>query len=111
MVDIYRTGTEYVANEVTMLRGVVGDITSTGVYLSLDPNTVPTVAEFTAVPLVLPTDPLGEAGKNDVLTLVGPRDGDVGSPDGLPPGDYQQFILVTTAAEDIIRKTGVVTIL
>lgn len=42
-----------------------------------------------------------------MLSLVGPRDGDV----VLTPGDYQRFVLVQTATEDIIRKTDTVTIL
>lgn len=110
-VELYSTATEYVATEVTDLRGTSDDIVTVGVYHSVDPNAVPDIEDFTAVTLVDgtddPPDPLSEAGKIDVLALVGPRDGDV----TLAGGDYQQFVLLVTATEDIIRKTGVVTVL
>lgn len=110
-VEIFSTSTEYIANEITISRGTVADITAVGVYHSEDPNSRPDVTDFTTVQLVDGTVPdplpLADAGKIDVLSLVGPRDGDV----VLTPGDYQRFVLVQTATEDIIRKTDTVTIL
>lgn len=100
--SLYSTATEYVANAITMHRGSVADITSVGVYFSLDPITVPTVANFTTVQLVQPGDPLAQGTSTDVLTLVGPR-GDV----TLAPGDYQVWVLITTLTEDIIRRVDV----
>jgi len=111
MAELYRTATEYVANEITLLRGSAADIVEVGVYHDEDPNNVPAVEDFTPVALVdgtaSPPDPLAENGRIDVLSLVGPRDGDV----ELQPGDYQRWILIKTATEDIIRKVDVLTIL
>lgn len=112
-VELYSTGTEYVAVAVTELRGNVDDIVSVGVYHDVDPNVVPAVEDFTTVALVdgtaEPPDPLSQAGMVDILPLIGPRAGDVTLAGG--GVDYQQFVLLVTATEDIIRKTGVVTVL
>ncbi|MEV4321004.1 hypothetical protein AB0J37_02095 [Microbispora rosea] len=111
MAEIYRTGTEFTANQVTLTRGSVADITAVGVFHSTDPSVIPEVEDFTTVQLVDGTapdpDPLAEAGKVDVLALVGPRNGDV----VLEPGDYQRWVLIQTATEDIIRRPDVLTIL
>lgn len=111
VAEIYRTGTEWTANDVTITRGTVADITAVGVYHSADPSVIPDVADFVTVQLVdgvkQPPDELAEAGKIDVLALVGPRAGDV----VLTPGDYQRWVLVQTATEDIIRRPDVLTIL
>jgi hypothetical protein len=111
VASIYRTGTEYLANELTILRGTVDDITAVGVYHNVDPDIVPAVEDFTTVTLAdgtaEPPDPLAEAGKIDVLSLIGPRAGDV----VLTPGDYQRWVLVKTATEDVIRKVDVLEVL
>lgn len=111
MAEIYRSATEYLANELTILRGSVADILTVGVHHAVDPNTIPAVADFIEVTLVdgvtNPSDPLAEAGKIDVLSLIGPRAGDV----TLTAGDYQRYVLVTTASEDIIRRVDTVTVL
>ncbi|MGI5493782.1 hypothetical protein [Microtetraspora malaysiensis] len=110
MADIFRTGTEYLANEITIKRGTITDITAVGVYHAANPNQIPAVEDFALVQLVdgvkKPPDPLAEAGKIDVLSLIGPRNGDV----TLTPGDYQRYVLVQTATEDIIRRIDVLTI-
>lgn len=111
MAEIYRTGTEFTGNQITLTRGSVSDITAVGVFHSTDPSVIPTVEQFTTVRLVdgtsTPPDDLAEAGKVDVLALIGPRGGDV----TLPPGDYQRWVLVVTATEDIVRRPDVLTIL
>ena len=112
MAEIYNTATEYRANAITITRGLVSDITGVGVYHTTNPNEVPTAAQFTPVTLVdgvnSPTDPLAENGVIDVLSLIGPKE----SADlVLTPGDYQRFVLVQTANEDIIRKVDTVTVL
>lgn len=111
MAEIYHTATEYVANELTITRGSVSDIVSVGVYHTTSPNDIPDVSDFTVVSLAdgttLPLPPLAETGKIDVLSLIGPRDADL----VLTAGDYQRFVLVTTATEDVIRKVDVLTIL
>lgn len=113
MADKYRTATEYIANELTITRGVVGDITSVGVYHNVDPNTVPAIADFTTVSLVdgvkVPPDALAEVGKIDVLSLIGPKVG--AHLDLATPGAYQRWVLIRTANEDVIRKVDVLTIL
>lgn len=111
-VTLYSTATEYLANELTILRGTVADITAVGVFHSLDPNTVPPVASFDIVALVDGTaEPPGansEAGKIDVLSLIGPK---AGADLVLAAGDWQRFVLVQTASEDIIRKVDVIEVL
>lgn len=110
-VQLFHSATEYVANSITLTRGTVADITAVGVYHDTDPSVVPAVEDFTTVTLVdgttSPPDPLAEAGKVDVLSLIGPRGGDA----TLAPGDYQRWVLISTATEDIIRKTDTVTVL
>ncbi|MFF4779398.1 hypothetical protein ACFY05_41945 [Microtetraspora fusca] len=110
MAELFNTATEYLANEITIKRGTITDITAVGVYHAINPNQIPAVDQFTRVQLVdgvkKPPDPLAEAGKIDVLSLVGPRNGDV----TLPPGDYQRYVLVQTATEDIIRRIDTLTI-
>lgn len=111
MAEIYHTSTEYVANTLTITRGTVDTITSVGVFHATDPSEIPAVEDFTTVLLVdgatNPEDPLAEVGKIDVLSLVGPRDGDV----TLTPGDYQRFVLVESDTESIIRRIDVLTVL
>lgn len=105
VVSLFTTGTEYVANELTLTRGSVTDIVSVGVYHTTNPATVPTVAQFTAATLVKPGDALAEGTKIDVLSLIGPRGGA-----SLAAGDYQRWVLVSTATEDIIRRPDTITI-
>jgi hypothetical protein len=111
VAEIYSTGTEYVANEITITRGTVGDITAVGVFHTTDPAVIPTVAQFTTVTLAdgtaEPPDTLSEPGVIDVLSLIGPRGGQV----TLSAGDYQRFILISTATEDIIRRPDTLTVL
>src|SRR5690606_1593353 len=109
MAEIYRTATEYLANEIKITRGKVSDITAVGVYHSTDPSYIPSPGDFTRVTLVdgttEPPDPLAERGVGGVLSLVGPR-----GVSSLPPGDHQRWVLVQTASEDIIRRVDVVTV-
>ncbi len=106
MASIYRTATKYAANNLTLVRGTVADITSVGVYHTTDPTVIPAVADFTLVQLVQPGDPLAEGTNLDVLSLIG-TGGDV----ALPPGDYQRWILWTTATEKDISRPDTLTIL
>lgn len=105
MVSLFKSGTEYVANEITMLRGATSDILSVGVYHTTNPLEIPDVVDFVTVQLVEEPDPLAEVGKIDILSLVGPRDGDVNLS---VAGDYQRWILIVTATEDIIRRVDVI---
>lgn len=111
MATLYHTATEYTANQLTLLRGTVSDIVSVGVYHNIDPNTVPLVSDFTTVTLVdgttTPLPPLAESGIIDVVSLVGPRSGQVNL---TAAGTYQRWVLVKTAAEDIIRAVDTVII-
>lgn len=99
-VSIPNTGTEYAANELTFARGTTDDILSVGVYHTTDPAEIPATDDFTDVTLVLPGDPLAEGTKIDVLSLIGPRDGDV----VLDAGTYQRWVYVRTVTEDILRR-------
>lgn len=104
MVDLYHTATEYLANAITITRGSVTDIISVGVYHTLSPTLIPEESDFTVVTLVKPGDPLAQGTNTDVLSLVGPADGDV----VLTAGDWQRWVLVKTSTEVIIRKVDVV---
>ncbi len=106
-VTLYSTGSEWVANEITMLRGTIADVTSVGVYHTTSPNAVPAVAQFVVVTKVVPGDPLAEGDKNDVASRVGARAGAI----ALAAGDYQRFVLLVTADEDIIRYVDTITVL
>lgn len=111
MATIFHTATEYVANELTILRGSVSDISAVGVYHTTNPSEIPAVEDFTTVTLVdgvkVNPDPLSEEGKIDVISLIGPASGDV----ELVAGDYQRFVLVQTSTENIIRKVDVLEVL
>jgi len=105
MSDIWITATEYRRNSITLVEGTVDDIVSVGVALRTDPDDVPDpsgtdLGEFTEVTL----DPTGP----DIVTLFGPRSGDI-----VPAavGDYQVFVLIRTANEDIIRRPSVLTVM
>lgn len=103
--DIWITATEYRRNALTINSGTVGDISAVGFALRSAPDDVPDptgtgLGEFTAVTL----DTTGP----DVVTLIGPRGGDVVP---VATGDYQVFILVRTADEDIIRRPSVLTVM
>ena len=110
-VSLYNTATEYVASAITILRGTVADITNVGFYATTSLVTIPAVGDFTIVTLVDGTGgvvpPLGVRGEIDVLTLIG-SGGDITT---LTAGDYQVFILIQTASENIIRKIDTLTIL
>jgi hypothetical protein len=108
-VEKYVNGTEWFANEITLTRGAITDITAVGVYHNINPNVEPTVADFILVTLVPGTGPLAEDGKYDVMSLIGPKVG--ADLDLAAPGDYQRWVLIQTAQEDIIRKVDVITIL
>ena len=112
MAEIVSTGTEYLFYEVTELRGTVEDIVTVGVYYTTDPLEIPEVGDFTTVTLVdgisNPEDPLAEAGKIDIVALIGSRqEADLAIP---VAGDYQEWVLITTADEDIIRRPSVLTV-
>lgn len=107
-VQLYSTGTEYLANALTFTRGTVADVTSVGVYHTLNPSEVPAEVDFTAATLITnPADPLAEGDKIDVVTLIGPG---TGAFETLTVGDWQRWVMVKTANETIIRKVDVVTI-
>ncbi len=106
MVTLYSTGTEWLANEVTMLRGTDADIVSVGVFHSMSPNAVPSVSQFTTVTLVRPGDALAEGAKTDIASRIGARTGAI----ALAAGDYQRFCLITTASEDLVRFVDTVTV-
>lgn len=111
-ITLFATATEYVSNAVTLLRGEVGDITLVGVYHTLDPDEVPQVDDFTTVTLVDgtadPPDDLAQVGVIDVLSLIGTKEG---ADLALAEGDWQRWILLQTATEDVIRKVDVITVL
>jgi len=103
--DIWITATEYRRNALTINSGTIADISAVGVALRDNPNDVPDpsgtgLGEFTSVVL-------DEDGP-DVVTLFGPRGGDI-----VPAavGDYQVFVLIRTADEDIIRRPSVLTVM
>lgn len=106
-VQIPRTGTEWVANELTVRRGSTADITFVGTFYTNDPAVIPDLDDFTETVLVEPGDPLAEGDLTDIATLVGPRNGHV----TLAPGDYQTWVRVSTVTEDIIRRPDTITIL
>jgi hypothetical protein len=109
-VSLFHTATEYVANSITFTRGAVGDITNVGVYHNTDPSVIPAASDFTDVALedgtALPLPHLAQSGVIDILSLIGPKGGDV----ELTAGDYQRWCLVQTATEDIIRMVDTLTI-
>ena len=108
MAQLYSTATEYLANELVFSRGSASDITSVGVFHTLDPSKVPTSTEFTTVTLVKDFNhPLAEGNRIDVLSLVGPG---TGAQLALAKGDWQRWVLVKTTNETIIRKVDVVTV-
>lgn len=114
MVTLYSTATEYIANELTFLRGDSGDIASVHVHFDLDPNDVPAVGDFTEVTLVEAPDALADGDKVDVVTLVGPGNVGLSISAGdveLTAGDYQLFVMIVTASEIVIRSVDTVTIL
>lgn len=110
MAELFHTGTEWLANTLGITRGSVSDITAVGVYHAEDPNEIPEPADFTVVRLVDGTvpdpEPLATPGLVELLSLVGPKDGDV----VLTPGDYQRYVLVQTDTEDIIRRVDILSI-
>jgi hypothetical protein len=78
------------------------------VYHNINPNTKPALGDFIEVTLVDGTGPLADGTKIDVLSLIGPK---VGADLSLAaPGDYQRWVRVSTATEDIIRKVDIITI-
>jgi hypothetical protein len=103
--DIWITATEYRRLGITINSGVVGDITGVGMALRSSPNDVPDpsgagMGEFTAVTL--------DVAGPDIVALIGPRAGDI-IPSAV--GDYQVFVLIRTADEDIIRRPSTLTVL
>lgn len=114
--SVYRTATEYTANELTLSRGNAGDIVSVGVAMISDPATVPAVGAFTPVLLISPETTPGHAlldgTKIDVVAKIGPGGGAVAAGDfpALTAGDYQRWVLVETADELIIRRPDVVSV-
>lgn len=111
-ISLYHTGTEYLANQITLLRGAVSDIQTVGVYHNTNPNYVPLLTDFTTVSLVdgtaTPLPALAESGIIDILSLVGARAGAVNIS---TPGTYQRFVYIKTASEDIIRAADTIVIL
>lgn len=108
-------GTEYVAHELTFVRGDASDVSHVGIYANTDPNTWPTVGnvsggmagDFTVVDLIQPPDALAEGTKIDVLAKISSTVLRLAADLMLAPGDYQLWVLVATgSSEEIIRKTG-----
>lgn len=116
MTTLFRTATEYTANQITLSRGTESSIVSVGVAMVSNPATVPAVTDFTTVlligPQTTPSSPLLDGTKIDVVAKVGPGGGAVpaGHFPSLTAGDYQRWVLVTTADEHVIRRPDVVTI-
>lgn len=107
-VTINRGATEYVGDPVTFTRGSASDIVSVASLHTQDPTLRPLVAQFVhAATLVSSQSHPLWAGTVEVVTRIGPRAGAV----SLAPGDWQRWVLVSTADEDIIESTGTVTIL
>lgn len=105
MATIYGNATRFTANEITITRGTVADITAVGVFHTLDPEERPVVGDFDIVTLVQPGDPLADGTKTDILANIGPKLGadlNLGT-----PGDYQRWGMVQTANEDIIEPIDV----
>ena len=75
---------------------------------------MPTIANFVTCTLADGTDPLSThyalavPGEIDVVALIGPK---AGADLALAAGTWQRWILVRTAAEDIIRKVDTITVL
>jgi hypothetical protein len=111
-VTLYNTATEYTSNAITLTRGTAADITSVGVYHNVNPSTVPTIANFVTCVLAdgtkAPPDALAVTGELDVVALIGTKSG---AHLALAAGTWQRWILVRTAAEDIIRKVDTITVL
>lgn len=113
---IFSTATEFIFNAITLGRGKVSDIVSVGIYVNTNPNTIPTVGQFTAVTLVdgtaTPLPDMAVKGEIDVQTKIGAGGGAIPAGDlsTLTTGDYQVWILVVTASENIIRKVDTLTI-
>lgn len=103
MARIYANATEYVSNQLKFDRGGPADVTGVGVFHSKDPDQIPDVSEFTSAALVQPGDALADGDRVDVLSLIGPKEGDI----TLEPGRYLRWVLVQTSSEDIIRRTDV----
>lgn len=111
-VSIPRTGTEDTRNALTIKVGTVADITSVGMYFTLDPagsgSAPPMVTDFTTVTLAKPGDPLhdGLSQLPEMVALIGDKSGDF----ILAPGDWQRWVLIQTDRENIIRPVDVTTI-
>lgn len=109
---IYVSGTVYLANEVTMVRGTPADVLEVLVYHDTDANVVPTYAEMTEVQWIT-TGPLQEDSKNDVLSKMGPGVAalvDPGEVDLQTPGDYQRWVGIRTADEFVPVPIDTVTV-
>lgn len=113
-ITLYSTATEYTSNAITLIRGTVADITAVGVYHNVNPATIPAVGSFVTVTLADGTNSgsanyaLAVPGEIDVVALIGPK---VGAQLALAAGSWQRWVLVQTAAEDMIRKVDTVTVL
>jgi len=111
-VTLYHTGTEYTSNSITLLRGSVSDITSVGVYHNVNPAYIPLITDFVTVTLAdgttIPPAALAIPGEIDVVALIGPK---AGAQLTLAAGTYQRWVLIRTAAEDIIRAADTIIVL
>lgn len=117
MDAILSTATIFTANEITLLRGEVGDILEVLAYYSEDPNAVPAYSDYTTVALIDGTEseppPLAEGNKIDILVKIGP--GVATTDPVITPGqfvleggggggvvkDHQRFVAIRTADEFI----------
>jgi hypothetical protein len=109
---LYHTGTEYLSNSLTFIRGTKADVLNVGVYHTTNPGYIPQVTDFTSVTLADGTTStpsnLAIPGELDVVSLVGPKSG---AQLTLAAGVYQRWVLVQTAAQDVIRSVDTVTVL
>jgi hypothetical protein len=120
MPRIYEAATVYLANELGFTRGDETDILWVGVFHHIDPNNVPTYADFTEVDLIAPPSPLADGTKVDVLSKIGPGLATVvpavpaghvalaGSGDPENPIDYQRWVGWRTADEFDFEPVDVV---
>lgn len=113
--ELFSTATEYLWVPIVEVRAPLPvENTTVGLFFSTNPNSIPTVADFTTGILVIPgSEPLGDTpgpkAQTWIALLVGP---DSVNNTILPSaGDYQVFSLIVAGPEKIIRRAGVVTLL
>jgi len=106
-ISQYHGETKYIGDPITMLRGTVADILTVKTLHTAAGQPSPAPADFTETAILVAdaSHPLW-AGTPEVVTHLGPR-GDV----ILTVGDWQRWVLLSTADEDEIDAPSTVTIL